>query len=237
VLPRILPQWQARATIEETLIQSRRNRRHQTNRYKAASENDAVVVYTSSSDRIKKGEFPIKGDDFVRLWSDVFIPALPKNVRVKFVDSPVRAVMHEIAWLEQTTVQDNAKVPVINLYSDKDDVDTNFKDEDLKKYPSLLAAGKIKKVGVERTATVNVSGTKMREFLLNNDKASFLKYLPPVSTRDKEEIWNTLIKNKPVVNETNPYSKFAEEVVNEIFVTFRMIRSPFTQTHHDFVLS
>lgn len=183
---------------------------------KAASENDAVVVYTSSSDRIKKGEFPIKGDDFVRLWSDVFIPALPKNVRVKFVDSPVRAVMHELGWLEQTTVQDNAKVPIINLYSDKDDVEINFKDEDLKKYPSLLAAGKIKKVGVERTATVNVSGTKMREFLLNNDKASFLKYLPPVSTRDKEEIWNTLIKNKPEVNETNPYSKFAEEVVNEI---------------------
>lgn len=184
---------------------------------KAANENDRVIVYTSSSDRIKKGEFPIKGDDFVKLWSDVFIPALPKNVKVKFVDSPVRAVMHELGWLEQRLTQDAAAMPTVSLYSDKDDVETNFKDEDLKKYPSLLAANKIKKVGVERTSTVNVSGTKMREFLLNNDKESFLKNLPPVSNKDKEEIWNTLMANKPEpVSEANPYSKFIEEVINEI---------------------
>ena len=183
---------------------------------KAANENDRVIVYTSSSDRIKKGEFPIKGDDFVKLWSDVFIPSLPKNVKVKFVDSPVRAVMHELGWLEQRLTQDAADMPTINLYSDKDDVEINFKDEDLKKYPELLAANKIKKVGVERTATVNVSGTKMREFLMNNDKESFLKNLPPVSNKDKEEIWNTLIKNKPEpVSEVNPYAALAEELIQE----------------------
>jgi hypothetical protein len=183
---------------------------------KAANENDRVIVYTSSSDRIKKGEFPIKGDDFVKLWSDVFIPALPKNVKVKFVDSPVRAVMHELGWLEQRLTQDAANVPIINLYSDKDDVETNFKDEDLKKYPSLLSANKIKKVGVERTSTVNVSGTKMREFLMNNDKESFLKNLPPVSNKDKEEIWTTLMANKPEpVAEVNPYMALAEELIQQ----------------------
>jgi hypothetical protein len=181
---------------------------------KAANENDRVIVYTSSSDRIKKGEFPIKGDDFVKLWSDVFIPSLPKNVKVKFVDSPVRAIMHELAWLEQRLTQDAADMPTINLYSDKDDVEINFKDEDLKKYPALLAANKIKKIGVERTATVNVSGTKMREFLMNNDKESFLKNLPPVGNKDKEEIWNTLIANKPEpVSEVNPYAALAEELI------------------------
>jgi hypothetical protein len=183
---------------------------------KAANENDRVIVYTSSSDRIKKGEFPIKGDDFVKLWSDVFIPSLPKNVKVKFVDSPVRAVMHELGWLEQRLTQDAANVPIINLYSDKDDVETNFKDEDLKKYPSLLSANKIKKVGVERTSTVNVSGTKMREFLMNNDKESFLKNLPPVSNKDKEEIWTTLMANKPEpVAEANPYMALAEELIQQ----------------------
>lgn len=184
---------------------------------KASNENDRVIVYTSSSDRIKKGEFPIKGDDFVKLWSDVFIPSLPNNVKVKFVDSPVRAVMHELGWLEQRLTQDAADMPTISLYSDKDDVETNFKDEDLKKYPELLAANKIKKVGVERTSTVDVSGTKMREFLMNNDKESFLKNLPPVSDNDKEEIWNTLMTNKPEpVSEANPYANFAEEVINEM---------------------
>lgn len=184
---------------------------------KAAADNDRVIVYTSSSDRIKKGEFPIKGDDFVRLWSDIFIPALPENVKVKFVDSPVRAVMHELGWLEQTVAQDAAIVPTINLYSDKEDVQTNFKDEDLQKYPALLGSNKINKVGVERTSTVNISGTKMREFLMNDDKESFLKNLPPINNRDKEEIWNTLIKNKPEpVKEVNPYSSLIEELINKV---------------------
>ena len=184
---------------------------------KAAGENDGVVIYTSSSDRIKKGEFPIKGDEFVRFWSDIFIPALPKNVKVKLVDSPVRACMHELAWLEQSLVQDKAGVPNVNLYSDKEDVEINFKDEDLKKYPEMMALGKISKVGVERTSTVNVSGTKMREFLANGDKDSFLKYLPPVSTADKEEIWNALIAHKPIVKEAD-LSQFLAEAVIDIMM-------------------
>ena len=184
---------------------------------RAANENDNVVVYTSSSDRAKKGEFPIYGDDFIKIWSDILIPALPKNVKVKFVDSPVRAVIHEIGWFEQRLTQDAANIPVINLYSDKEDVETNFKNEDLQKFPALMQAGKIKKVGVERTSTVNISGTKMREFLQNNDKASFIKHLPPVGNKEKEEIWNTLIARKPTeVNETNPYAALAETLIDQV---------------------
>lgn len=184
---------------------------------KAAAENDNVVVYTSSSDRLRKGEFPIYGDDFIQIWSDILIPALPKNVKVRFVDSPIRSVLHELGWFEQRLTQDAAGVPIVNLYSDKDDIETNFKDEDLKKYPALLNAGKIKKIGVERTSTVNISGTKMREFLQNNDKASFIKNLPPVGAKDKEEIWNILSSRRPTeVKENNPYAAFIEEVINRV---------------------
>lgn len=184
---------------------------------RAANENDNVVVYTSSSDRAKKGEFPIYGDDFVKIWSDILIPALPKNVKVKFVDSPVRSVMHELGWFEQSLTQDAAAVPTINLYSDKEDVETNFKNEDLQKYPELLKANKINKIGVERTSTVNISGTKMREFLQSGEKKSFLENLPPVGNRNKEEIWNILSARRPVdVKENNPYSQFIAEVINQV---------------------
>lgn len=184
---------------------------------KAATENDNVVVYTSTSDRLRKGEFPIYGQDFVQIWSDIFIPSLPKNVKVKFVDSPLRSVMHELGWFEQTLTQDAANVPIINLYSDKEDVETNFKQEDLNKYPELLKSGKINKIGVDRASTVNVSGTKMREFLQNNDKDSFMKYLPPVSAKDKEEIWNILSSRRPKeIAEINPYTSFVAEVINQV---------------------
>lgn len=184
---------------------------------KAANENDNVVVYTSTTDRVRKGEFPIYGDDFVQIWSDMLIPSLPKNVKVKFVDSPLRSVMHELGWFEQRLTQDAANVPTINLYSDKEDVETNFKQEDLNKYPELLKAGKIKKIGVERTSTVNVSGTKMREFLQNNDKESFMKYLPPISSKYKEEIWNTLSSRRPSdLAEINPYSALVEQLIHQV---------------------
>lgn len=183
---------------------------------KASQENDSVVIYTSTSDRVKKGEFPIKGDDFVNFWTDIFLPTLPKNVRAKFVDSPVRAIMHELQWLEQSLVQDKQNVPNVNLYSDKEDVETNFKDEDLKRYPKLLASGKIKKVGVDRSTTVDISGTKMREFLQNGDWESFFRYLPPVRNIDKETIWNTLNKHKSEIKESYPYLEWAADIITEV---------------------
>ena len=203
---------------------------------KAAGENDRVVVYTSTSDRIKKGEFPIKGDDFVRFWTDYFVPALPKNVRVKFVESPVRSVMHELGWLEQTMTQDQARVPTVKLYSDKEDVESNFKDEDLKKYPSLLAAGKVHKVGVDRSTTVNVSGTKMREFLAQGNREEFFKYLPPIPDAQKEEIWSTLTANVPTMTEVTELPEELQEIANqveELFICKNLLeggwRTPETQ--------
>jgi hypothetical protein len=184
---------------------------------KAANENERVIVYTSTSNRIKKGEFPIYGEDFIKIWTDIFVPALPNNVKVKFVDSPVRAVMHEISWFEQRATQDAVSSPTINLYSDESDVDVNFKEEDLQKFPTLLKANKINKVGVKRTSTVNVSGTKMREFLQTNDKVSFLKNLPPVSNKDKEEIWNTLMSSNQQVKEVNPYSDMAAQLIDSSY--------------------
>lgn len=184
---------------------------------KAAEDNDNVIVYTSASDRKRKGEFPIFGSDLITIWTDIFIPALPRNVKVKFVDTPRGSAVHELAWFEQQYTQDNIDVPNINLYSDIEDIDKNFKDEDLQKYPALMRAGKINKIGVERTSTVNISGTEMREFLKNNDKESFMEFLPPVDDGKKEEIWNTLIARKPEdMKESNPYISLAHEVIDKV---------------------
>jgi len=192
---------------------------------RAAKENDRVVVYTTSKSRIERNQFPIKGEDFIKLWSDIFIPYLPKNVKVKFVDSPVRSVVHELGWLEQSLTKDGSNVPTVNLYSDKDDVEANFKDEDLNKFPELLKTGKINKVGVERSSTVNISGTRMREFLQTGDKESFLKYLPPVSQSEKEEIWDTLMKNKPELKESNPYASLVNELIEVVFRNTLLLES------------
>ena len=182
---------------------------------KAASENDVVIVYTSDKDRVKKNEFPIYGKDFLKFWTDIFIPSLPKNVKVKIADSPVRAVSHELGWFEQSATQDKAEVPTVKIYSDQKDAEDNFSSQELSKYSTLNKLGKIHVVGVDRNTTVNVSGTKMREFLLNKDKENFIKFLPPISNQHKEQIWNTLIQNAPVTEDV--YKQFANEVIHSVY--------------------
>jgi hypothetical protein len=184
---------------------------------RASAECDRVIVYTTSKDRAGKGQFPISGSDFVYFWNDFFIPALPKNVKVRFVDSPVRAVMHELGWFEQAVVKDSEESPTIRLYSDNSDVETNFPDSDLNKFPTLKSAGKMQKVGVERSSTVNISGTKMREFLQNGDMDSFIKYLPPIPMNQKKEIWTTIMKNSTLKEQLDPYRTMANELIESYF--------------------
>ena len=186
---------------------------------RAAAECDRVIVYTTSKDRAEKGQVPISGADFVYFWHDFFIPALPKNVKVRFVDSPVRAVLHELSWFEQSATKDSEDVPTVKLYSDVSDVDANFPDADLGKFPTLKSTDKIQKVGVERSSTVNISGTKMREFLQSGDMASFIKNLPPIPQNQKKEIWTTLMKNVPQKEQIDPYKQMAHELIESYFAS------------------
>jgi hypothetical protein len=186
---------------------------------RAANECDRAIVYTTSKDRAERGKVPISGSDFVYFWHDFFIPALPKNVTVKFVDSPVRAVMHEVGWFEQSVTKDGESSPSVRLYSDVSDVETNFPDSDLNKFPTMVSTGKIQKVGVERSSTVNISGTKMREFLQSGDMASFIKNLPPIPQNQKKEILTTLMKNVPQKEQIDPYKQMAHELIESYFST------------------
>jgi hypothetical protein len=153
----------------------------------AAKENEKVIVYVSEKGRIKKGEFPIEGQQMIEVWNDVLKKYLPDNVSIKFVESPVSNVRHALLNLESDAVD----APVVSIYSDVEDIQNYNLAEFNTKYPQLGSMGKIKLRGVERTSTVDISGTKMRGFLLNNDKTAFFNFLPqPLSNEDKEKVWN-----------------------------------------------
>jgi hypothetical protein len=189
----------------------------------AAKECDNVIVFGSLADRKEKGEFPIKGETYLKFWHDMFMPILPKNVRFKFADKPISAVYMQLRWFEQSFVQDKVAPPIVRIYSDPEDLKTNWSDDvftDPKRggCPTLFNAGKIEKKEVARgSKTTDISGTKMRQFLQSGDKESFMNNLPPVTDKQKEEIWDTIIASKPKeVNEVNPYAALAETLINEV---------------------
>lgn len=152
----------------------------------AAKENDEVHLYVSTSDRDE-----VSGKAMAQIWKDQIEPTLPGNVKVTYGGSPVGFSYKDIGEADKAGSQDT-----FLIYSDPEDASTNFPDANLQKYaPNMFASGRIKTRPVERTSTVDVSGTKMRGFLASGDKKSFLKYLPP--GLDGEAVWQTLTTMKP----------------------------------------
>ena len=180
----------------------------------ASKENQTVIVYVSNKGRIKKGEYPITGAQMIEVWNDILSKYLPSNVSIKFVDSPPANVRYLLSDLNT----DPEDAPVVKIYSDVEDIQSYDVEELKLKYSDLYTDGKIQLRGVERTLTTNISGTKMREFLQNKDKQSFLNYLPQsLSSSDKKTIWNILTNNMNENISTNLAKQFINELDQNIF--------------------
>lgn len=152
----------------------------------ASKENDEVHLYVSLSDRDE-----VSGDAMKKIWQEHIQPSLPANVNVVYGNSPVRLSYEDIGNADKNSSNDT-----FLIYSDPTDAATNFSDNSLQKYaPNLFKSGRVKTRPVKRTSTINISGTKMRGFIANNDKVSFLKYMP--KKIDGNAIWNILLSMKP----------------------------------------
>ena len=150
----------------------------------AAEENDEVLLFVSTSDRTRKGEIPIYGVDMKRVWDDYIEPSLPSNVQVVYGGIPVQHVYEELENAE--TSRD--RTTTFRIYSDVEDI-LKYTDVSLSKSaPTLFSRGQIERRGVDRNETVNVSGTKMREYMANGDVKNFKKFLPQAIQQYAREI-------------------------------------------------
>jgi hypothetical protein len=153
----------------------------------AAEENDAVMLFVSTSDRARSGELRVSGDTMQTIWWDFIEPTLPENVVPDYGGVPVRKVYIE---LEKAEAEGSTDTYVI--YSDEEDI-LKYTDENLKKSaPTLFANGQIVRRGIKRSETVNVSGTEMREFLEDGDLVGFIALLPPAVRNHGKEIFDLL---------------------------------------------
>lgn len=167
----------------------------------ASKENDKVYLYVSLSDRKRPGEIPILGTDMQLIWHEQIEPSLPDNVNVTYGGSPVANVYKNLG-----DANDNASDDVFQIYADPEDLTQNYPEKSLIKYcGNLYANGQIILKPIERSQTVNVSGTKMRKYLSSGDKASFISNMP--DSIDGASVWDILTssmtKNKKASNNEN----------------------------------
>jgi citrate lyase synthetase len=156
----------------------------------ASRECDEVRLFISTSDRIRKGEIPIYGADMKRIWDDYLEPALPENVEITYGGSPVQHVYEEL----ETAEASRDRTTTFRIYSDVEDI-LKYTDVSLSKSaPTLFSRGQIERRGVDRNETVNVSGTKMREYMAKGDVKNFKKFLPDEIRQYAGEILSILTK-------------------------------------------
>ena len=157
----------------------------------ASLTNDEVFVFVSLSDRIKKNEFPIEGSKMEKIWIDELLSIMPENVSIIFGGSPVRKVYEYIQ-------NEDSRENTITVYSDIVDTRRNYSESARLKYMEpLYSKGLIKFASEEFPENFtrggdapDISGTKMREYLLKGKKDLFIGNLPE-GVRG-ENIWNIL---------------------------------------------
>ncbi len=175
---------------------------------RAAAENEEVILFVSTSDRKRKGEFVILGSDMERVWREELEKIMPSNVKVEYGGSPVRKVYDligdacKISGVEETYV----------VYSDPTDTAQNYSQAYRDKYMQPLCdAGQVIFAAEENpeaftrgSGSPNVSGTKMREALQDGDFDTFAAGMP--TGVNAQNVWNILTKSAGPVSESKKYS-------------------------------
>lgn len=154
---------------------------------KASDECKEVIVYVSTSDRKRKGEITIFGEDMKVIWETIIVNYLPPGTRCVYGGSPISNVYK--------TLEDAAALNTETTYA------IYSGEEDANRFSSKYYASIIDRVHIRTLSrgedTMPISGTLMRSYLSNasQDKFLFLDGLPrEISDQDKEEIFNILFR-------------------------------------------
>ena len=173
----------------------------------AAAENDEVIVFASTSDRKRTGEFPIEGSVMVEVWNELIVPNLPENVSVRLGGSPVREVYEMIASscdaipTQDFTASDESEVPhTFTVYSDVVDTKSNYPVESRKKYMNplyerggvLFAAESNPSSYIRGSQAPAVRGEDLRRCLEQRDYLAFSKLVPSCISHVK--YWDKLTR-------------------------------------------
>lgn len=173
---------------------------------KAASENDKVILFVSTSDRTRKGEFPIMGKNMEKIWKQELEGIMPSNVSVEYGGSPVRKVYDLIGGAcNLPGVQETYVV-----YSDPTDTAQNYPPANRDKYMQPLCdQGQVIFAAEENPGSVtrgagspDVSGTKLRQALQDGDFNAFAAGMP--AGINVQNVWNILTSAS--TNESRRYS-------------------------------
>ena len=179
----------------------------------AANENDKVLLFVSTSDRIKKDQTPIYGEDMESIWKNYLEPIMPSNVVIEYGGSPVRKVFQTLEESENIVASGRMIEDTYTIYSDKEDTEQNYTlgrvnrktqlppevSPAQKYFPNLLNNGYVKfaaeinpEMFMRGQGAPDISGTEMRRKIGAEEFDSFKADLPDLDDTSKSQIYDKL---------------------------------------------
>ncbi len=160
----------------------------------------------------KPGEAPVFGSDMQYIWTHLLKPNLQISDKVNFISPdeganviPLRNIHavcealkeaydlgKETFNLPYTDSVVNTREAFINIYSDVEDIVKNYPHKKMSNLYGDLWGSQIKGIGIPRNSTVQISGTKMRQYLCDGNLEEFSSLLPPLPEDVKMEIASIL---------------------------------------------
>jgi len=156
----------------------------------AATECESVIVFVSTTDRVRRGEHTILGRDMEDIWQEYILHHIPGNVTVYLSEvSPIRKTWSALGNIAELGTLESKDLEILIFVGDDTDVEQKFSTEHFRRYvPDIVERVSVRRV--PRSETSNISGTMMRRFLWNSDEASFKTNLPDVlNESEKHAIW------------------------------------------------
>jgi len=175
----------------------------------AARDADKILLLVSTSNRVRKGELPIFWDEQMEtIWDKYLTKAMPGNVEIMFVKNPTATTYQILGDAENDETNDNTYI----LYGDAEDVEKYYPDKTLIKYfPRLMENDQIERRGFARAENIDISGTKMRNYIIAGDVAGFTAGLPQPIQRYGQEIFDILAKSIPMIKQSKPKKKASKK--------------------------
>jgi len=159
---------------------------------KAASENEVVYLFVSTSDRKRKGELPISWNQMKPIWDKLIAPALPKNVKVTYEPNPTTALFN----LLETANEDPEDNNTYTFYADDSDISNINNARTAKTLSKLLFNNQLQFSPINREGNVNVSGTLARKAIATADIKQFTSILPAYLQKYSKQILKMLSESK-----------------------------------------
>ena len=153
---------------------------------RAASQCDEALIITSTAGR---DELP--PGVMIDAWKAVLEPQFhrdyPNATLIITPDSPLQLAIDKMRQLKDV-------VSKFVFYSDDEDARGKYsKDKLVDMLRDPVAASKFEPMPVPRSETVQISGTRMREFLAMDDRDSFDRYVPQTLSQElKDKYWSIL---------------------------------------------